>query len=752
MYEAFYGLREKPFNLTPDPKFIYLGEKHKEAFAHLLYGIKNRSGFIMVTGEIGTGKTTICRTLLNQLDPNTEVAFIFNPYLSPDELLRKINEDFGIPSKADSVKGLIDELNSYLLDRNAKGKNCVLVIDEAQNLTPSVLEQIRLLSNLETESRKLMQIVLIGQPELMKHLSLDELRQLNQRITARYHLKPLDRVETYQYISHRLRVAGGRRSVHFTPAAVRQVFKHSLGTPRVINAVCDRALLIGYTRDTHDITPDIVKQAVHEIQGEMPKRVRSPWLRMLIPNSTIVIVIAALLVGGKYLVDRLPTPPSVGEEAPLEEGDTLWRSGMASPVVTATAEAQAIYSTAPPVPSTTGSAAEGSPITETITPVSVEPPLVDEYDPTFGGVLDRIKPRLGINAAVVGVLRAWNRAILQYPKEDTVEAIEQFAKDSRLACEILPLTLDQIDIINLPAVVRLHGNKQAIWCAIVGTEYDEYKVTTGMNETTLIPRDELAHYYKNEAIILWYDSAPEAPILKPGMSGEDIQVLQTQLRAVGRLDSAPTGSYDKSTANAVAKLQADTGIVADGTAGRQTRMVLYSWLPGFETPTLRQLPPPMLPMEAPEPLLASTKAAPAPAPETPPAPPASEPAPAPVPAPVEAAPAEPVSEPPATPEAAPVPPAPDTVTPAPAPTPDPAAGPAQEPAPEPAPVTVEDVPPPAAAPVAEQTSKDAPPAAPAPPPATVPTQDEAGRAVTPPSTSGLPLVPADPDAVEGSGP
>lgn len=192
MYEAFYGLTEKPFNLTPDPRFLFLSDKHKEAFAHLLYGIKNRTGFIMVSGEVGTGKTTICRSLLNQLDPDIEVAFIFNPFLSPEELLRKINEDFGILSQARTVKELIDELNEYLMDRNAQGKNCVLVIDEAQDLSPTVLEQIRLLSNLETETQKLLQIVLIGQPELAENLQLPELRQLNQRITARYHLRSLD--------------------------------------------------------------------------------------------------------------------------------------------------------------------------------------------------------------------------------------------------------------------------------------------------------------------------------------------------------------------------------------------------------------------------------------------------------------------------------------------------------------------------------------------------------------------------------
>ena len=204
MYESFYGLREKPFNLTPDPRFLYLSKKHKEAFAHLLFGIRNRSGFVEITGEVGTGKTTICRTLLEQVGPEVEIAFIFNPYLSATELLRAINEDFGIKSSAVTKKELIDELNAHLLEQRKQGKNCVLLIDEAQNLSAPVLEQIRLLSNLETNTEKLLQIILVGQPELKEHLTAPEMRQLDQRIAARYHLKPLDSSEIVQYVGHRI--------------------------------------------------------------------------------------------------------------------------------------------------------------------------------------------------------------------------------------------------------------------------------------------------------------------------------------------------------------------------------------------------------------------------------------------------------------------------------------------------------------------------------------------------------------------
>jgi len=624
MYEAFYGLREKPFNLTPDPKFLYLSEKHKEAFAHLLFGIKNRSGFVMVTGEIGTGKTTICRTLLNELDETTEVAFIFNPYLSPEELLSKINEDFGIESTGGTVRELIDELNAYLLDRNAKGKNCVLVIDEAQNLTPGVLEQIRLLSNLETETTKLMQIVLIGQPELMQHLSLDELRQLNQRITARYHLRPLERQETLQYIAYRLRVAGGRKRINFTPGAVKVIYKHSGGTPRVINAICDRALLIGYTRETREITGKIAEQAWKEVRGEVfrKKKEKSSGLKRLVPSSTVIALAALLLVAGKYGMD-------------------YWKQGQGqSGIVDFIDQVNPITSSASTAEARVQDTTE-APATER--PVDVESPAFDgTLDPTFAGFVDRLNPHECLEGSAIGILRSWNLALLtDLPSNDSEEKIREFAEKSRLICESLDLTLDEIEAINLPVMVRLHGKTQSVWAAITGVEFDELRVTTSSSDTALIPPEAFADCYRNEALLFWRDPVPEAPILRPESTGEDVRVLQVQLRALGRFKGKPNGVYDGATRDAVAALQKDTGLEVDGVLGSRTRMVLYSWLPGFSTPALRPLPPLTLradwdekpgppepkakPAPAPDPPKAVAKNA-EPKPEPPPPPPA-EPAP-----------------------------------------------------------------------------------------------------------------------------
>src|SRR5690349_17222713 len=246
MYLAHDGLNEPPFSITPDPRFVYLSERHRDALAHLLFGIGQGGGggFVQLTGEVGTGKTTLCRLLLEQLPDNVRVALVLNPRLSPVELLESIGEELGLdvaPCRG-SLKRLVDALNAYLLDAYAQGLRVVLIVDEAQNLSVDALEQVRLLTNLETSTQKLLQIILLGQPELRAMLAREDMRQLAQRITARYHLMPLDANETAAYLRHRFRVAGGLHSP-FTPGAVQRVHRHSSGVPRLINVIAERALL-----------------------------------------------------------------------------------------------------------------------------------------------------------------------------------------------------------------------------------------------------------------------------------------------------------------------------------------------------------------------------------------------------------------------------------------------------------------------------------------------------------------------------
>lgn len=271
MYTTYFGFKEKPFTLTPNPRFIYLSRNHKEAFAHLLYGINNHYGFIELIGEVGTGKTTVLRTLMGQLqDENYHSALIFNPCLTGLELLRSINQEFGINAASEFANELLAELNRFLLAENSGGRTVVLVIDEAQNLKADVLEQLRLISNLETENDKLIQIILAGQPELEVLLQKPELRQLKQRIAVRYKLRAMNMEETHAYIRHRMEVAGETGGVSFNRSAIMWIFRCSRGVPRMINVLCDRALLIGYGDERRTITTGIVIRATREIM-DLPK-------------------------------------------------------------------------------------------------------------------------------------------------------------------------------------------------------------------------------------------------------------------------------------------------------------------------------------------------------------------------------------------------------------------------------------------------------------------------------------------------
>lgn len=268
MYEKFFYLKEKPFHITPDPRFLYLSRKHREAIDLMGFGVSGRKGFIMLTGEVGTGKTTLCRALLGKLSKKTESALILNPVLSDHELLKTITEDFGLKVEKDTVKSHLDRLNEFLLRIASTGGNAVVIIDEAQNLSPKTMEMIRLLSNLETDKEKLLQIILVGQPELKEKLNFPELRQLNQRIIVRYHLNPLDFNETKAYIQSRLFVAGGMGNVEFTDEAIEKVFTSSAGIPRMINILCDRAMTAAFIDSKRIVDAFLVQKAIHELEKD----------------------------------------------------------------------------------------------------------------------------------------------------------------------------------------------------------------------------------------------------------------------------------------------------------------------------------------------------------------------------------------------------------------------------------------------------------------------------------------------------
>src|SRR5450631_271880 len=296
MYTRFFGLSEKPFAITPDPRYLYLSERHAEALAHLLYGINESGGFIQLTGEVGTGKTTVVRTLLSRVPHHADVAVILNPRVTPVEFLLTIGEELGLPIEAadrDSVKQMVDALNQRLLAAHAEGRRIIVIVDEAQNLSAETLEQVRLLTNLETPTQKLLQIILIGQPELRELLDRNDLRQLAQRITGRYHLMPLSRDETQGYVRHRLSVAGAVGEI-FTAGALREVHRLTSGIPRVINVTCDRALLGAYTQETRKVSAALVRQAAGEVYG---RRVTPPWLAWAAGVAIVACAGVASIVG-----------------------------------------------------------------------------------------------------------------------------------------------------------------------------------------------------------------------------------------------------------------------------------------------------------------------------------------------------------------------------------------------------------------------------------------------------------------------
>ncbi len=574
MYEDFYGFREKPFNLTPDPSFLYLSENHKEAFAHLLYGIRNRSGFVMVTGEIGTGKTTICRSLLSKLDPDTEVAFIFNPVLSAEELLRKINEDFGIDSQAETIKGLIDELNGYLLERASLGINCVLVIDEAQNLDPKVLEQVRLLSNLETETQKLLQIVLIGQPELAHMLAQTELRQLNQRITARYHLKELNPEETLHYIAFRLRVAGGIRKVRFSRAAVMKVHRYSKGTPRVINALSDRALLIGYTQETREITPKMIKQAIKETQGEKivqkkPKTERRP----LVSPATLAFAAIILVI----LAATFPAPLTVLRDSGQVLG-TAWNmvsSGEAT--IGEPSQASATVDDADPV--SLASLHHEALISPEENPIHVTDPAYDGMtSDEFRQTLAALPPDEAFRGSIAALFQTWGH---ETSAEDTRVVNETtlavFAREQGFSLLRLTPTFEQLATINLPVCIILNDVAGPRMCALLGIDGDYVSVAVGQDDPIPLSRTIISDRYAGQALYCWIDPNPTAPIVKPWQENKHVLAFQEQLQKCDLLDQEPNKAFDRKTIDLVKRIQQSAGLMVDGVVGVQTRMVLNSW-------------------------------------------------------------------------------------------------------------------------------------------------------------------------------
>ena len=541
MYLDFHGFREKPFNLTPDPRFIFLSKKHKEAFAHLLYGINHRVGFIALTGEVGSGKTTVLRALLSQLDAvHHRTALIFNPCLSATELLQNINREFGISHNTSNNSSLLEFLNQFLLQQNAEGRTVVLVIDEAQNLETSVLEQIRLISNLETDREKLIQIVLSGQSELLEILGRKEMRQLSQRITVRYHLQPMDFTDTVHYIHHRLQVAGGKGRVVFSKGALKRIYRYSHGLPRLINVACDRALLTGYSRDTTKISSQVTATGIKDMRKNTTPYGRKRRL-ILIPTAAILIVFFAGIIYLNW--DDLIPPYNTSKQMEVIEVQPE-----KDPVLT------------------------GEELSRVM---AVE----------LGEVIESESARRAFNT----LASFWKVPLVPENSHFShLDGMERAALNRELRLYRFSGNLGTLLRLNYPAVLELGfpsiPGKRFI--SLVGTDYDQLLVDPPIGGRKSFSFTELEKYWSGQGFLLWRDFLDLLPSISVGSRGEHIKRLQSLLKEAGAYSKSLTGVYDSDTLSAIKEFQLSKGIEQDGIVGGQTLMVLYHSVDRFGAPRL----------------------------------------------------------------------------------------------------------------------------------------------------------------------
>jgi general secretion pathway protein A len=547
MYTSFFGLAEKPFAITPDPRYLYLSERHAEALAHLLYGINESGGFIQLTGEVGTGKTTVVRTLLSRVPHHADVAVILNPRVTPVEFLLTICEELGLAiadADRDSVKQMVDALNRRLLNAHAEGRRIIVLVDEAQNLSIDVLEQVRLLTNLETPTQKLLQIILIGQPELRELLDRTDLRQLAQRITGRYHLMPLSREETKGYVRHRLRVAGAAEEI-FTPGALSELHRLSLGIPRVINVACDRALLGAYTQETKKITASLVRQAAGEVYG---RRFFPTWLGWLVGS------LAAVALGGTLFL-----------------GWQFWRHQ--SPVLSASRaikSAAATHATAP-------------------SPAAVAPRAAPAVLPSPAPKLASVNALLQANeanttdaAAFRRLLALWGTAL-----SDDRDPCGQAAK-AGLACLDQRGSWTQVKTLNRPAILTLTDDRGQRH-RVVLSSLDDKSATLNLGEhNEKVSIDDLSRDWFGEFTVVWKPKTSRTRLLSLGMQGDEVRWLRRSLNALGGVSSDPEHAdvYDQELAIAVQNFQREHRLNVDGIAGVQTQVVLDTALADPNSPLL----------------------------------------------------------------------------------------------------------------------------------------------------------------------
>jgi len=532
MYLEFYGLREAPFAITPDPRFVFLSERHRDALAHLVYGIGQggSGGFVQLTGEVGTGKTTLSRLLLGQLPERTRVALVLNPRQSPVELLESIADELrlDVEGARGSAKALVDRLNHYLLDAYAQGLRVVLILDEAQQLSVEALEQIRLLTNLETPTQKLLQIILLGQPELRTLLDRTELRQLAQRVTARYHLTPLDEGETEAYLRHRLAVAGAMRHP-FTRLAMRSLHRRAGGVPRLINVIAERALLAGYVADELQVGERLVEHAADEVLGVAGRR-RS--------RSSLWATALVAVVTGLGWIAWKPRAPRVEAAAPVVA------SAAASATLTGPAPATAAPSDS----------------------------LLD------GDGLERAAAGLPAGADLVAwthLLALWRADANQVEVREAARCPPSIAPG--LACLRGSGNLAKLRALDRPVLLVLHPGGRRTLALLLALDDDGVRLDLG-TRTVDVSIAALEASWMGQYLVVWREPPLLPDTLGRGDAGVPVDWLQAQL---GRFDTLPAAApgphyYDETMEARVRQVQSAFGLVPDGIVGPETALLLTS--------------------------------------------------------------------------------------------------------------------------------------------------------------------------------
>ncbi|MGR3972229.1 ExeA family protein [Shewanella sp. 1180_01] len=542
MYKAFYGLSDNPFSIAPNPHYLFLSDRHREALAHLTYGLGETGGFVLLTGEVGTGKTTVSRCLLGQLPDNTDTAFILNPSLTELELLATLCDELKI-SYGDNptLKQLTDHLSRFLLDNHSKGRNTVLIIDEAQHLRPEVLEQLRLLTNLETDTKKLLQVILIGQPELQLLLKRQELRQLAQRITARYHLLPLNEDEIALYVLHRLQVAG-RFEPLFTRKAVKMLQKYSGGIPRLINLLCERSLMAGYAQSRVPIDHHMVRQAAAEVLGEEePTQNRYLW-----PTATAAALFVAFGISYWLFTDK-PVNAALASSMVLESAS----------VNVAASNTQAL------------SATEG--ISKLVQPVDQQSNQVSIPDPNQRLLNDAINQSRDIDTAFAGLFSVWGKV----PYKGLTAC--QSAVEQGLSCYQQQGNWMSLTRLNYPAVVYLvDDNQQDFYGAVIAVDGEQLLMQLG-EQQLWVDRAWFNQHFSGTFEILW--QAPNLPMMDISQKSSpgQLQWLENALAHVNNRNTRRVNQFDVQLENDLKSFQSQHGLKADGIAGNQTlvRLNLY---------------------------------------------------------------------------------------------------------------------------------------------------------------------------------